>query len=412
MCLSCSALPLPKNACSLIYALREQIACRQLSDEAPRTHRERVHSHAVPHQPRRSQPAVHQFARTGPSLFFFSSLFSFSFGSPRPDDPLNKCLQRIAKITQALCAELSDLLGSVLASRPISAPPPSSNNSTSNATATNSYRQDLLTTLRTFLSLGMVHEAEEIIRSELVQPFVRRTVTRENLGAAKPLPPSPAPASSSTTVTPSAAAGGDEANGPSSTITTTTIPAPYRIERLPLPTQPPPRDGTNLIPLTTLYNRILEFVERECGTVLDVAERVLDPESAVGVGGQGETGGTGSEQRKRSEKKQQSGEEVDGTDEATAATAAATAVADLRLEASADSLGSVKEGGNQGDSEHDRVAGFQVLTNVVVDEIAKAITSELGGVVFAAGRPTVFHQVRSFGSSLLPFSGDDDTSTV
>ncbi|KWU42557.1 COG complex component [Rhodotorula sp. JG-1b] len=219
--------------------------------------------------------------RAGPTLPFIRSL-----------EP------RIARITQALRAELSDLLGSVLASRPISASPASSNN----ITQANSYRQELITTLRTFLSLGMVHEAEEIVRTELVQPFMRRTVTRENLLS----PP---------------------------TTSSSAVPAPYRIERLPLPTQPPPRDGTNLVPLTMLYNRILEFVERECGTVLDVAERVLDSQDD---GKNGDAGG---------------GSDDDGS-----------------------------------------IAGFQVLNNVVVDEIAKAITSELGGVVFAAGRPTVFHQ--------------------
>ena len=298
-------------------------------------------------------------------------------------------MQRIARITQALRAELSDLLSAVLASRPISASPASSNNTTQ----ANSYRHDLLTTLRTFLSLGMVHEAEEIMRTELVQPFVRRTVTRENLVAAKPLPPSPAPnafASSTTAAAGDSGGGDDEPNEPSPTnATTTTVPAPYRIERLPLPTQPPPRDGTNLVPLTTLYNRILEFVERECGTVLDVAERVLDSPSLLSprsgndsaaataaAAVQEEVGGAGGGDKRRRVKKE---DEEDG-DEAVS-----------RLGAT--SADSAKE--DDGDGGSEIIAGFQVLNNVVVDEIAKAITGELGGVVFAAGRPTVFHQVRS-----------------
>lgn len=291
-------------------------------------------------------------------------------------------MQRIARITQALRAELSDLLGAVLASRPISASPASSNNTTQ----ANSYRHDLLTTLRTFLSLGMVHEAEEIMRTELVQPFVRRTVTRENLVAAKPLPPSPAPNTASSTTT---TAGDDQANEPSPTTTTTTVPAPYRIERLPRPTQPPPRDGTNLVPLTTLYNRILEFVERECGTVLDVTERVLDSPSlspprsgndsaaaTAAAAVQGEVGGAGGGDKRRRVKKE---DEEDG-DEAVSRSGATSA-------------DSAKE--DDGDGGSEIIAGFQVLNNVVVDEIAKAITGELGGVVLAAGRPTVFHQVRS-----------------
>ena len=231
----------------------------------------------------------------------------------------------------------------------------------------------------------MVHEAEEIVRTELVQPFMRRTVTRENLVGAKPLPSSPAPnaASSSTTAVASSPAGdeADELSPP--TTAAAAVPAPYRIERLPLPTQPPPRDGTNLVPLTMLYNRILEFVERECGTVLDVAERVLD--SQVG-------GVVASEKRRRVKKEEEDTE------------AAEEEAAGLRMGASSThSLGSVKEDreddGKNGDAgggsdDDGSIAGFQVLNNVVVDEIAKAITSELGGVVFAAGRPTVFHQVR------------------
>ncbi|GAA5967676.1 hypothetical protein JCM8115_006895 [Rhodotorula mucilaginosa] len=297
-----------------------------------------------------------------------------------PNLPFIRALEpRIARITQALRAELSDLLGSVLASRPISASPASSNKN-----AANSYRQELLTTLRTFLSLGMAHEAEEIIRTELVQPFMRRTVTRESLVGAKPLPPSPAPntASSSTTAAASSPAG-DEADEPTPTTTTAAaVPAPYRIERLRLPTQPPPRDGTNLVPLTTLYNRILEFVERECGIVLDVAERVLDSQ----------VGGVGASEKRRRVKKEEEEEDAEAAEEEEAAV--------LRMGASsAHSLGSGKEDqegdgedGGGGGSDDDRITGFQVLNNVVVDEIAKAITSELGGVVFAAGRPTVFHQ--------------------
>lgn len=252
----------------------------------------------------------------------------------------------------------------------------------------------------------MAHEAEEIIRTELVQPFMRRTVTRESLVGAKPLPPSPAPntASSSTTAAASSPAG-DEADEPTPTTTTAAaVPAPYRIERLRLPTQPPPRDGTNLVPLTTLYNRILEFVERECGIVLDVAERVLDSQ----------VGGVGASEKRRRVKKEEEEEDAEAAEEEEAAV--------LRMGASSThSLGSVKEDqegdgedGGDGGSDDDRITGFQVLNNVVVDEIAKAITSELGGVVFAAGRPTVFHQVRSlFDSFLSPFSrGNNDISAV
>lgn len=47
------------------------------------------------------------------------------------------------------------------------------------------------------------------------------------------------------------------------------------------------------------------------------------------------------------------------------------------------------------------VEGFEILTKVIVDEIATRLVGELGTVVFAAGRPSVFHQVRLFSLRLF-----------
>ncbi|GAA6050782.1 hypothetical protein JCM3770_001642 [Rhodotorula araucariae] len=107
------------------------------------------------------------------------------------------------------------------------------------------------------------------------------------------------------------------------------IPAAYRLELL-----PPPKEGVDAVPLATLYNRILAFVASECGVLLDVAERAL---------------------------------------------------ADVHALAAA---GPATDAQGRDASEH----GFEVLANVVLDEVVTALTGELGSVIFAAGRPAVFHQ--------------------
>lgn len=327
--------------------------------------------------------------------------------------------QRISRITQALHAELSDLLSSVLASRP---PPLAASAPSRLATApalapSSSYRQDLITTLRTFLSLGLVHEAEEIIRCELVHPFVTRVITRDSLS--KPLPPSPLPPDGSSAPDPASASTArvDAASSPRdvateveetdsssaatpATVSTSAIPAPYRIDRLPVPAnRPPPRDGTDLVPLAELYNRILDFVERECGTVLDVAERVLEPHSVPGAGsGSGSGLDAGAGEGEGGSKMKGVGPLRDA-DEGGGGGQGGLGTDLLRKEGSiADSGDPRPDDQDEAEAENARgrrrVAGFQVLSNVVVDEVAQAIMSELGGVVFAAGRPTVFHQVR------------------
>lgn len=255
------------------------------------------------------------------------------------------------------------------------------------------YRQDLTTTLRTFLSLGMVREAEEIVRKELVRPFVGRTVTRDALAAAagqsrqgsaptSPLSPVARPTSGADSTQPTAPEPGPEIND-------STVPSPYRLDLLPAPASSPPKDGTNLAPLVEVYNRILAFVANECGTLLDVAERVLEVRGqrarsligAVTAEGNGRNGGLGGVgKRKRLAMGPKGAGGVDGAEEAGS-------LADEPESHEGESPSTAQSG-------REEVPGFQMLNRVVVDEVLKAVMNELGGVVFAAGRPTVFHQVR------------------
>ncbi|GAA5884786.1 hypothetical protein JCM6882_005394 [Rhodosporidiobolus microsporus] len=144
------------------------------------------------------------------------------------DLPFVHSLQpRIAKVTSALHLELSDLLSSILAA------PPSSP----------SYRSELTITLRTFSTLSLVPLAEDIVRTSLLAPFIKRAVHRDSLAdSSSPSLPSDKPH----------------------------IPPAYRVEPV-----EPPAAGSDSAPLAALYNRILAFVSEDCSVLLDVAERVV-----------------------------------------------------------------------------------------------------------------------------------------
>ncbi|GAA5898368.1 hypothetical protein JCM8208_006959 [Rhodotorula glutinis] len=232
------------------------------------------------------------------------------------DLPFVHALQpRIDRTTSALHSDLSSLLSAILDGSP-SAP---------------SYRDELTTALRTFASLGLVHRAEDLIRTEVVRPFARRVIHRDAL-------------SSSSSSSAAAAAGAAPASHAAH------VPVPYRLEPLPLPNSADTSSSSSSTAtsgapqLAALYNRVLDFVATECGVVLDVAERVL---------------------------------------------------ADVAVPSPSGSVGAGEGAQGQEDEGHDddeRVHGFEVLANVVVDEVATALMGELGSVVFAAGRPAVFHQ--------------------
>lgn len=89
-------------------------------------------------------------------------------------------------------------------------------------------------------------------------------------------------------------------------------------------------------PLTRLYNQILRFVERDVTRIMDLAERV-----------------TG---------KQVSPRQPDSGPDPEPTTCIDT-------------------------------QDFQIMANVVWDELARSIMSELGGVVFSSGRPSEFRKV-------------------
>lgn len=245
-------------------------------------------------------------------------------------DPV--CLQRIARITSTLHLDLSQLLTSVLTSA-----------STTNPKAT---RESLTALLRTYASLGMHSTAEDIIRRTVVRPYILKTIHRDVLTSVQspiipytPLEPAPTPFGAfplgeSSSLAPAINVIDKDDRG---------IPPFYALEPIRLPkaddsqwvagTAPGEPEAN---PLAELYNKLLAFIARDCGVLLDIAERTLAAPPPT-----------------------------------TLAVALAAAA-----------------------EEKKKRAGYDILNDVVWDEIANRLMSELGHTIYAAGRPSVFHQVR------------------
>jgi hypothetical protein len=173
--------------------------------------------------------------------------------------------------------------------------------------------------LRTYQSLSKIREAEEVIRSELVRPFVQRTIRRDALLEARsPILPS----------TPSFSNHDRSLSFNGST---------YHIEPLQSTDLGLEDLGIEGEALKDLYNKILAFIARDCGPILEAAERKLSRQ-------------TGS--------------------------IASIAIEDAPLEGSSRQQ-------------------FHVVGNVIWDEVSLRLASELGHVIFASGQPDTFHKVRA-----------------
>ncbi|GAA5842321.1 hypothetical protein JCM11251_003984 [Rhodosporidiobolus azoricus] len=146
------------------------------------------------------------------------------------DLPFVHSLQpRMDKLTSALHLDLSNLLSSILASSP-SLP---------------SYRSELTITLQIFSTLSRVSHAEDIVRSSVVSPFIKRAIHRDTLAdLSSPSLPSDKPH----------------------------IPPAYCVDAV---DSPAAGAGSDSAPLAALYNRVLAFITDECSVLLDVAERVV-----------------------------------------------------------------------------------------------------------------------------------------
>ncbi|KAL8293723.1 hypothetical protein RQP46_000424 [Phenoliferia psychrophenolica] len=241
---------------------------------------------------------------------------------------------RIERITSTLHLDLSQLLTSVLTS--------------AGTTSPKTTRESLTSLLRTYASLGLHSAAEDIIRRTVVRPFVLKTIHRDVLTSVQspvvpytPLGPATT-ISQSTGLAPAINVIDKDDRG---------VPSFYALEpiRLPKPDQNRWVAGTapgepEAHPLAELYNKLLAFISRDCGMLLDIAERTLavPPPTTLAV---------------------------------------ALAVA--------------------ADDKQKKRAGYDILTDVLWDEIANRLMSELGQTIYAAGRPSVFHQNYTITSTFI-----------
>ncbi|TFK75389.1 COG complex component [Pluteus cervinus] len=198
---------------------------------------------------------------------------------------------------------------------------------------------DITECLRSYDALHLWRDAEDVIRREVVRGFVKKTIHPSALIA----PHSPImPHTPFHTI-------------PDMSLLSSTLPprTPYTPFTAFSLKQPDPTYSTSSSspyahilsneddPLARLYNQILRFIERDLCRIMKIAEKVsVDPTSTARV-----------DKPARSPPVSASHDAVDP---------------------SAD--------------------GFQIMANVIWEEIGRAIMDELGGIVFATGRPNEFRK--------------------
>ncbi|KAG2146390.1 oligomeric golgi complex component, COG2-domain-containing protein [Suillus bovinus] len=199
---------------------------------------------------------------------------------------------------------------------------------------------DLTECLRIYDSLHLWRVAEEIMRRDVMQAFIKKTIFPDALAASLSpvLPHTPLPAALSTRT---------ESRGsallPRTPYTPFTAFAtkqnPFEASHASGPVHL--LDESNDA-LAKLYNQILRFIERDFGRIMEIAERVS---------------------LKAGSTKSQSG----------------IALGDYDL----------------GDAQQVSADSFEIMTNVVWVEIGRAIMDELGTVIFAPGNPNEFRKHHS-----------------
>ncbi|KAH7914152.1 oligomeric golgi complex component, COG2-domain-containing protein [Hygrophoropsis aurantiaca] len=198
---------------------------------------------------------------------------------------------------------------------------------------------DLTECLRTYDMLGLWRTAEELLRRDVMRPFIRKTIFSEALAAPHSpiMPRTPLP--SSTLGVPAKVS-----NPPRTPYTPFTAFASKQnpfdlVYSSPQSLQLLDESGDSL---AGLYNQILRFVERDLGRIMEFAENVSLKSAS---------------QYKDKDK-----------------------IADLFA---------VPMTKDQSDIHKD---GFNIMANVIWAEISKAIMEELGNVVFASGNPDQFRK--------------------
>ncbi|KAJ3575095.1 hypothetical protein NP233_g1321 [Leucocoprinus birnbaumii] len=189
---------------------------------------------------------------------------------------------------------------------------------------------DLKECLRTYDILGLWRDAEDVLRREVVRPFLRKTVYHNALGVPQsplvpktPLQPTLLDLAPSTgfplrtPYTPFTAFASHQDSSSSSSHMPAQLTTPHALL---------PEEGDN--PLAYVYNQILRFISRDVKDIMEVADKVSN--------------------RKAPKEKLPS---------------------------------------NGIPEPEDDMTGFQIFAHVVWEEVATAIINDIGDSVFAAGRP-------------------------
>lgn len=199
---------------------------------------------------------------------------------------------------------------------------------------------DLTECLRIYDSLHLWRVAEEILRRDVMQAFIKKTIFPDALAVSLSpvLPHTPLPAALSTRT---------ESYGSALLPRTPYTPfTAFAIKQNPFEAShvsgPVHLLDESNDALAKLYNQILRFIERDFGRIMEIAERVS---------------------LKAGSTKSQSSIALENHD----------------LE----------------DTQQASVDGFEIMTNVVWAEVGKAIMDELGTVVFAPGNPNEFRKHHS-----------------
>lgn len=199
---------------------------------------------------------------------------------------------------------------------------------------------DLTECLRIYDSLHLWRVAEEIMRRDVMQAFIKKTIFPDALAASLSpvLPHTPLPAALSTRTEPYGSA--PLPRTPYTPFTAFAIKQnPFEASHISGPVHL--LDESNDA-LAKLYNQILRFIERDFGRIMEIAERVS-----------------------------------------------------LKAGSTKSQLSIALGNHDLGDAQQVSVDGFEIMTNVVWAEIGRAIMDELGTVVFAPGNPDKFRKHHS-----------------
>lgn len=347
--------------------------------------------------------------------------------------------QRIDRISSTLQQDLSSLLSSTIAS--LQAPPSFAIASHSKHTSTNASKvtdpqneqkarlEALSDLFRTYGSLRLFREAEDVVRKQVVVDFVTRTIHREALLAPQSpmMPPTPfggfgslgsvlsaaanAAAASPSSVMSGSATAGFPFNLPPPPSSGPVVLSPFERQQQQNPpvassAQSAPEDRTASVPpfyaidpisspaqaangaaasgtyisdaLVDLYNKLLVFLSKELGTILEVAERRPALGAAVA-----------------------NAEDSPAASSNTKPLPAAAGAGQMQQSmANSIVLSAASAGAGAGK------AGFEILANVFWNEVATRLMAECGHLIFSAGRPEAFHRVRCVRSPFAVFNGD------